>query len=70
VGILLYLMLTGRLPFDGENWWKMYLQHKEAKPACPSFYTPSLPHAFEQVILRALEEEPLEAGAEVWFTSL
>jgi serine/threonine protein kinase len=58
VGILLYQMLTGHLPFDGENQWKICVQHKEEKPLFPSFYTPSLPRSVEQVILRALEKEP------------
>ena len=58
VGILLYQMLSGHLPFDGENWWKMYRQHKEEPPLCPSFYTPSLPRGVEQVIVRALEKDP------------
>jgi len=58
VGILLYQMLTGHLPFDGENQWKICLQHKEEKPLPPSFYNPSLPRSVEQVILRALEKKP------------
>ncbi len=58
VGILLYQMLTGRLPFDGESQWKICLQHKEEKPLSPSFYNSSIPRSVEQVILRALEKDP------------
>lgn len=58
VGILLYQMLTGCLPFDGENQVKICLQHKEERPLSPSFYKPSLPRSVEHVILRALEKDP------------
>lgn len=58
VAILLYQMLTGRLPFDGESQWKICLQHKEEKPLSPSFYNSSIPRSVEQVILRALEKDP------------
>ncbi|HZS76789.1 MAG TPA: serine/threonine-protein kinase [Ktedonobacteraceae bacterium] len=58
VGILLYQALTGHLPFDGENRWKICLQHKEQKPLALSIYNPAIPHAVEQVILRALEKDP------------
>lgn len=58
VGILLYQLLTGSLPFDGPNYWKICLQHRETRPLAPSFLTPSLPHSVERVILGALEKDP------------
>src|SRR6266550_2329596 len=49
VGILLYQILAGRLPFDGPSDWKICLHHLETKPLAPSFYNPSLPRSVERV---------------------
>jgi len=58
VGILLYQLLTGSLPFDGPGDWKIYLQHRETQPLAPSFLNPPLPRSVERVILGALEKDP------------
>jgi serine/threonine protein kinase len=58
VGILLYQMLTGNVPFDGPSDWKICLQHVETQPLAPSFYNPTLPRPVERVILCALEKDP------------
>jgi len=58
VGILLYQMLTGYVPFDGPSDWKICLHHWETQPMAPSLLNPSLPRAVERVILRALEKDP------------
>ena len=58
VGIILYQMLTGYLPFDGAS-DQMICQHqRKTKPRAPSFYNPSLPAPIERLILRALEKNP------------
>jgi serine/threonine protein kinase len=57
VGILLYEMLTGYVPFDGPSDWKICLHHRETQPLAPSLLNPSLPRALERVILRALEKD-------------
>ncbi len=57
VGILLYQLLTGSLPFDGPSYWKICLQHLETQPLAPSFLNPSLPRSVERVILGALEKD-------------
>ena len=58
VGILLYQMLTGYLPFDGAS-DQMICQHqRKTKPFAPSFFNPSLQGPVEHVILRALEKDP------------
>jgi serine/threonine protein kinase len=58
VGIILYQMLTGYLPFDGAS-DEMICQHqRKTKPFAPSFYNSSLPGPVERVILRALEKKP------------
>lgn len=58
VGILLYQMLTGYLPFDGPSDWKICIDHRETLPPAPSFCNPALPRSVERVILRALEKNP------------
>lgn len=58
VGILLYHLLTGSLPFDGPSYWKICLHQRETLPLAPSFLNPSLPRSVERVILGALEKDP------------
>jgi serine/threonine protein kinase len=58
VGVLLYQMLTGSLPFDGANDQEICQHQRETQPFAPSFFNPSLPCPIEQVILRALEKDP------------
>jgi serine/threonine protein kinase len=58
VGILLYQLLTGSLPFDGPGYWKICLQQLETQPLAPSCLNPSLPRSVERVILGALEKDP------------
>jgi len=57
VGILLYQMFTGYVPFDGPS-ERICLDHWQTQPPAPSLLNPSLPHAVERVILRALEKDP------------
>jgi serine/threonine-protein kinase len=58
VGILLYQLLTGSLPFDGPSDWKICMHHVETRPLAPSFLNPSIPRPVERVILCALEKDP------------
>jgi eukaryotic-like serine/threonine-protein kinase len=57
VGILLYQMLTGYVPFDGPS-DQICLDHWKTQPLAPSLLNPSLPRPVERVILRALEKDP------------
>jgi eukaryotic-like serine/threonine-protein kinase len=59
VGILLYQMLTGYLPFDGASDKQICQQQRETPPLAPSIFNPSLPRPIERVILLALEKDPL-----------
>jgi len=58
VGILLYQLLTGSLPFDGPSYWKICLHQRETQPLAPSFLNPSITRSVERVILGALEKDP------------
>src|SRR3954471_3238352 len=58
VGILLYELLTGRLPFDGESAVTIALKHVNERPVPPSMINPAVPPELEGVVLRALEKDP------------
>jgi serine/threonine protein kinase len=58
VGILLYQMLTGLLPFTSTSPIATYWKQIKEKPTPPSILNPAIPSAVEQVILRALAKDP------------
>ncbi len=58
LGVLLYQMITGRVPFTGETPVSVYMKHVREQPLPPSFYNSSIPHSIDQVVLRALEKDP------------
>ncbi len=58
VGILLYQMLTGRVPFKGSTPLSIYWKQIKEQPTPPSLLNPDISHAVEEVVLHALEKEP------------
>jgi hypothetical protein len=56
-GVMLYEMLTGRVPFEGDSAQIMY-GHLQQPPAPPRRLNPALPDAVERLILRLLEKNP------------
>ncbi len=58
LGVLLYQMVAGRVPFTGETPVSVYMKHVREQPLPPSFYNSSIPHSIDQVVLRALEKDP------------
>ncbi len=58
VGVVLYEMLTGRIPFDGESAVAIALKQVSETPLAPSAHNAAIPPALEQAILRALEKDP------------
>ena len=60
LGVVLYEMVTGRLPFEDESPLSLALKHINHDPIPPRHYVPDLPEAVERVILRALSKEPAD----------
>src|SRR5438067_3072324 len=58
LGIVMYEMLAGRTPFDGDTPVAVAMQHIQDPPTPPSAYNPNIPPALEQIILRCLEKVP------------
>jgi eukaryotic-like serine/threonine-protein kinase len=58
LGIVLYEMLTGHTPFDGNSAVAVAMQHIQDPPIPPSQFNPSIPAALEEIILRCLEKVP------------
>ena len=58
LGVMLYQMVTGRVPFSGETPVSVYMKHLREQPMPPSFYNPKIPRSVDQVILHSLEKDP------------
>ncbi|MGN0593836.1 MAG: Stk1 family PASTA domain-containing Ser/Thr kinase [Hominimerdicola sp.] len=58
VGVMLYEMLTGRKPFDGENPVAIALKHMQETAVPPREIMPSIPEALEEIVLHAMERNP------------
>ncbi len=60
LGVILYQMVTGTTPFQGETPMQIAAQHLQVPPPWPQVLRPELPVAAEQVILRALAKRPAD----------
>jgi serine/threonine protein kinase/beta-lactam-binding protein with PASTA domain len=58
LGIVMYEMLTGRTPFEGDTPVAVAMQHLQDAPLPPSNINPNIPAPLEDVILRCLEKVP------------
>ena len=58
LGIVMFEMVTGRVPFDGETTVAVALQHLQEEIARPSKYAPDLPISFEKIILKCTQKTP------------
>lgn len=58
VGIMLYEMVTGKLPFDGETPLAVAMMQVNNEPCEPSKIDPTIPKGLEQIILKAMRKDP------------
>ncbi|MGH2969481.1 MAG: protein kinase domain-containing protein, partial [Solirubrobacteraceae bacterium] len=64
IGVMLYELLTGRVPFDAESAVTIALKHVSERPRPPSELNPAVPPALDAVVLRALEKDPARRFAD------
>ena len=60
VGVMLYEMLTGRLPFVADNAVSVALMQLQAKPVMPRELNSGIPRGLEQITMRAMEKNPMD----------
>ncbi len=60
LGVVLYQILTGALPFDGRNQLEIVRGHVEGIPVPPRERNPNVPQPLEEIVLRLLAKEPAE----------
>src|SRR6185437_41615 len=58
VGVVLYELLTGQVPFEGEAPVSIALKQVSELPVPPAQLEPTIPPALEAVVMRALEKDP------------
>jgi serine/threonine-protein kinase len=58
LGVVLYEMLTGTVPFKGESPISIALQHLQTVVTPPTKLNPAIPKGLERVVLKALEKNP------------
>jgi serine/threonine protein kinase len=58
MGVVLYHLLTGRLPFQAVNNFSLIYQITSVEPEPPSAYRPQIPPAVEAIVLRAMQKDP------------
>lgn len=58
LGVVMYEMLTGRVPFDADTPVSIALKHMQEKPIEPMKLNPSIPFAINKIIMKAMEKEP------------
>jgi serine/threonine-protein kinase len=58
VGIVLYEMLTGSVPFTGDTPLEIAMKHLSTTPLPPSEARPEVPHELDSIVLRALAKDP------------
>ncbi len=58
LGVVLYEMVTGRVPFDGDTPVTVAVKHLQEEMVLPSVYCREIPHSLEQIIRKCMEKSP------------
>ena len=58
LGVVLYEMVTGRVPFDADTPVSVALKHMQENPIEPITLNPSLPQSLNDIIMKAMQKEP------------
>ena len=56
LGIVMYEMITGRVPFDGDTTVAVAIQHLQEEMTSPRTYAPNVPISFEKIILKCTQK--------------
>ena len=59
LGVVLYEMVTGRVPFDADTPVSIALKHMQEPPVPPIEVNPNLPEALNNIILKTLQKDPM-----------
>jgi beta-lactam-binding protein with PASTA domain len=72
VGVILYELLTGAVPFDGDTAVAIAFKQVSAQPPAPSAANPAVPPVLDEIVLRALAKDPAAryANAEEFIAAL
>jgi serine/threonine protein kinase len=58
LGVVIYQLLTGRLPWEGTTLAELAIRRENERPLAPSSYDPEVPETLSTAVLRALEGDP------------
>jgi eukaryotic-like serine/threonine-protein kinase len=58
LGVILYELLTGQLPFNASTSTELARLHREAIPTAPRQLNPAIPPGLEQIVMKVLSKEP------------
>ena len=72
IGIMLYELLTGTVPFEGDSVVAIALRHLSEPPRPPSTFVPTISASLDAIVMRALEKSPERrfADADEFLTAL
>lgn len=60
LGVVMYEMLTGKLPFDGSTAAEVAVQQYSVIPEAPSVLNPAIPEELEEITLKAMQADPAD----------